>query len=277
MATIHQLPEFVKLILEVDKSVINQKDCRSCYSSDFANESFANERFPHRFVKDATALHYACLTGNLQIIEMLLKAGADWTLTDWKDRTPEQLIFDNNGSNTEVKDAFILLRNKEDARGKGSTAEKPDSEANGDVDGERNECDGSDNVVDGDGAQIKATDSKSERANGISPVRGVSNAIHMRENGSGDQPLVMLFLGNSCVGKTELAKQVSLHKHGKRTTSTHQSELLADMEQEGGFIRIDMSKYRFALTMANTTGSPKNHIVGVVSVRVLVLSECVII
>lgn len=267
MATIHQLPEFVKVILEVDKSVINQKDCRSCYSSDCANDSFANERFPHRFVKDATALHYASLTGNQQILEMLLKAGADWTLTDWRDRTPEQLIFDNNGSSTEVKDAFIKLRDEEDARRKGvPVEEKP--KANGDGDGGKHDGDGNDNVVDGDSAEVKATESESERANGMNPVRGVSNAIHMRENGSGDQPLVMLFLGNSCVGKMELAKQVTLHKHGEKSTSTHQTELLTEMEQEGGFIRIDMSKYQFPLTTANSTGSPKYYIVSVVSVSV---------
>lgn len=167
MATIHQLPEFVKVILEVDESVINQKDCRSCYSSsDYANDSFANERFPHKYVKDATALHYACLTGHLQMIEMLLEAGADWTLTDWKDRTPEQLIFDHTGSNTEVKDAFIKMRDDEDARRKADAEEK--QKMNGDDDGEKNDGEGSENKADGDREEIKDTDNKSEKDNGDS-------------------------------------------------------------------------------------------------------------
>lgn len=99
------------------------------------------------------------------------------------------------------------------------------------------------------------------------PIRCVSNAIRLRENGwvDPDRPLVMLFLGSSGVGKTELAKQVALYMHGKESSSIQQSELVNEMEQEGGFIRIDMSEYQFAHTVANLTGSPKGYVVSVVT------------
>lgn len=56
-------------------------------------------------------------------------------------------------------------------------------------------------------------------------------AIRRKENGwyDEDHPLVLLFLGSSGIGKTELAKQVAayLHKDSRKS-----------------FIRIDMSEYQ---------------------------------
>lgn len=160
MATIHQLPKFVEVVLEADKSVINQKDCRSNYSSDSSHASFSNNQFPHRFVKDATALHYACLSGNLEIIEILLKAGADWTLTDWKDRTPEQLIFDNDGNDTEVRDAYFKLRDEEEARRK-ARAEEEEARKKAEIEGEKQSEDTNEEKKDGDGV-VKAADGEDE-------------------------------------------------------------------------------------------------------------------
>lgn len=63
------------------------------------------------------------------------------------------------------------------------------------------------------------------------------------------------------MGKTELAKQVALYMYGKESTSTHQSDLVNEMEQECGFIRVDMSEYQQSHTVANLTGSPKGYVV----------------
>lgn len=95
------------------------------------------------------------------------------------------------------------------------------------------------------------------------PIRTVANAIRLRENGwvDPDRPLVMLFLGSSGVGKTEVAKQVALYMHGKESSSTKQSELVNDMEKKCGFIRIDMSEYQHSHTVSNLTGSPKGYVV----------------
>jgi len=56
-------------------------------------------------------------------------------------------------------------------------------------------------------------------------------AVRRKENGwfDSDHPLVMLFLGSSGIGKTELAKQLANYMHG---------------EKREAFIRIDMSEYQ---------------------------------
>ena len=54
---------------------------------------FANDEFPHRSLFNATALHYACLTGNFEIIEDLLKAGADWKKLDAHGRDPKAMFL----------------------------------------------------------------------------------------------------------------------------------------------------------------------------------------
>lgn len=62
------------------------------------------------------------------------------------------------------------------------------------------------------------------------------SAIRRKENGWYDEehPLVLLFLGSSGIGKTELAKQVAnyMHKSGGEAKKKH------------GFIRVDMSEYQ---------------------------------
>ena len=65
---------------------------------------------------------------------MLLKAGADWTITDYRERTPEQVIFDHDGDDMTVKEAFIKLRDEEDARRKAKEEEeKEGKKADGDA------------------------------------------------------------------------------------------------------------------------------------------------
>ena len=89
------------------------------------------------------------------------------------------------------------------------------------------------------------------------PIRSIASAIRLRENGwvDPDRPLVMLFLGSSGVGKTELAKRVAYYLHGdesKDKTSCGQS--LMEIETSGGFVRIDMSEYQHGHTVSNLTG-----------------------
>jgi ATP-dependent Clp protease ATP-binding subunit ClpB len=67
-----------------------------------------------------------------------------------------------------------------------------------------------------------------------------------------DRPLVMLFLGSSGIGKTELAKQVAYFLNGDDKTSCSQS--LVEMEKSGVFTRIDMSEYQHRHTVSNLTG-----------------------
>lgn len=65
----------------------------------------------------------------------------------------------------------------------------------------------------------------------LGPIHAVGAAIRRRENGWHDEnrPLVLLFLGSSGVGKTELAKQLAKHLH---------------KDPNSGFIRIDMTEFQ---------------------------------
>ena len=95
------------------------------------------------------------------------------------------------------------------------------------------------------------------------PIRSVASAIRLWENGwvDPDRPLVLLFLGSSGVGKTELAKQIALYKYGKDSASTQQSALVNKLEQERSFIRIDMSEYQASGSVYNLTGASKGCVV----------------
>lgn len=66
----------------------------------------------------------------------------------------------------------------------------------------------------------------------------------------------MLFLGSSGVGKTEVAKQISLFLHDKdgSTTATDKGASVTQLEERGGFVRIDMSEYQHSHTVSNLTG-----------------------
>lgn len=119
MATIRCLPQFVKLMIETDPSIVNVKDRRNNDTSSSAFTCFATDRYPHKSVRNATALHYACLSENLETIELLLKSGADWNLTDYKGRKPEDLIQEDA-----VDEQFKRLRDEEDVTRKAKEAEK---------------------------------------------------------------------------------------------------------------------------------------------------------
>ena len=119
MATIRCLPQFVRLIIETDPSTVNVKDQRTRDTSAAAFATFASDKYPHKTVLDATALHYACLADNLELIEMLLKAGADWNLTDYKKRKPEDLISD-----AAIAEQFQKLKCEEEPKRKAKEEEE---------------------------------------------------------------------------------------------------------------------------------------------------------
>ena len=88
------------------------------------------------------------------------------------------------------------------------------------------------------------------------PIRSVCSAIRLRENGwiDPDRPLVMLFLGSSGVGKTELAKQIALYSHNRAVEPFEAAASIMDIEKNNGFIRIDMTEFQHSHTVANLFG-----------------------
>ncbi|CAG2111953.1 unnamed protein product [Medioppia subpectinata] len=79
-----------------------------------------------------------------------------------------------------------------------------------------------------------------------SAITTVAAAIRRKENGwyDDEHPLVMLFLGSSGIGKTELAKQVAayLQPNGK------------------GFIRMDMTEYQEKHEVSKFIGAPPGYV-----------------
>ena len=72
-------------------------------------------------------------------------------------------------------------------------------------------------------------------------------AIRRKENGwvDSDHPIVMLFLGSSGIGKTELAKQVAKYIH---------------QNDKDGFVRLDMSEYASQHEVARLVGAPPGYV-----------------
>lgn len=78
-------------------------------------------------------------------------------------------------------------------------------------------------------------------------ITQIASAIRRKENGwvDADHPIVMIFLGSSGIGKTELAKQVARYTHGNN---------------KDGFIRIDMSEYASEHEVARLIGAPPGYV-----------------
>ncbi|VDL61627.1 unnamed protein product [Hymenolepis diminuta] len=80
-----------------------------------------------------------------------------------------------------------------------------------------------------------------------SAIEIVTSAIQRKEKGWHDDehPLVMLFMGSSGVGKTEVAKQVAAHLHSNNPRA---------------FIRLDMSEYQEKHEVSKLFGAPPGYV-----------------
>ena len=301
MAVIRSDIKLIQLMLsygKMSKECVDKRDIRERWkSSGTQRQEFASEKYPHRLVSASTALHYACMVGNMEIVEMLLKAGADYTKDDDRDWLPERYLYEEGGG-TKLKDEYKRLVDEEKVR---REAAKKD-EAPEPADDKSDKSDDSDSSEDSKPEAKPSTTATKQPANKVGmdkdasytprerstflvrltladicpvsieasigskiigqkgPVRSVANAIRLREHGwvDPDRPLVMLFLGSSGVGKTEVAKQVALYMANKEARTKGQKEkTLTEVEAGNGFIRIDMSEYQQSHTVSNLTGACK--------------------
>ncbi|KIM72155.1 hypothetical protein PILCRDRAFT_16389 [Piloderma croceum F 1598] len=95
VAVINQKPIIVDLILSRSIVALNSQD--SWNGSYNQRGSFASNKFPHREVRGFTALHYACLLGDMEIVEVLLRRGAKWAISDYNNLLPEHYIDVSKG------------------------------------------------------------------------------------------------------------------------------------------------------------------------------------
>ncbi len=287
----NQALPFVEQIIKVDASSVNVR------SSELQNcQHFVSARCqPYDSIDGATALHIACLIGNFELADVLLKAGANCSIKDDSGRTPQDYVLNAHGE--DQTNIFQKMCEEEDERRKAK--KEPDLAATAKIDGDDTNHKSEEFSPKGQKVFISChsflidviveVESKDEEplAKGIlffhahsfiidvvvaldlesvigakiigqrGPVRSVASAIRLRENGwvDPDRPLVMLFLGSSGVGKTELAKQVALYIHGKDGTDLDAKEAITDLERKSKFVRIDMSEYQHDHTVSNLTGT----------------------
>ncbi|KAL5512879.1 hypothetical protein ACEPAH_3277 [Sanghuangporus vaninii] len=133
LAVIRRRRRFVELLISTDKALVNKRDVRSrYYSSD--SSSFAPPTVPHKYVRKATPLHYACLVQDMDIAQMLLEAGADWNIEDSERRIPEDMIHEPKDTCYEMKSTFVRLRHAEEERRKeaGEKLRQSDDDADDD-------------------------------------------------------------------------------------------------------------------------------------------------
>ena len=164
-----------------------------------------------------TALHYAALSDDFESIKILLEGGADPTVKDSSGHLAYEYVK-SEPTKKYIQSYSLSFEKTKRARESEERRKYPIEQRFKEV------------IVGQEGA-----------------INAVASAVRRRENGWYDEehPLVLLFLGSSGIGKTELAKQLAkyLHKDVKK-----------------GFIRLDMSEYQEKHEVAKLIGSPPGYI-----------------
>jgi ATP-dependent Clp protease ATP-binding subunit ClpB len=101
-AVINRRSDIVDLILLNPSCAINSRDAWDSYNT-AVRSSFASDKFAHRVLSGSTAMHYACLVGDMEIVEKLLRAGADWERTDYNKFLPEHNIDGSCGEDKKIE------------------------------------------------------------------------------------------------------------------------------------------------------------------------------
>lgn len=109
VAVMNESMYFVHYIVTRNPSAVNVrgKGFQSCLP--YVNNVFRRALC----INGATVLHIACLCGNVNLIEYLLSAGADWMIKDCAGRIPEQYIVEGSDGINNTQAFWRMCEGKE--------------------------------------------------------------------------------------------------------------------------------------------------------------------
>ncbi|RCH95406.1 hypothetical protein CU098_009650 [Rhizopus stolonifer] len=240
VAIIQDNETIVKFLLEkgADPNLQDQYYPRSHQAANTRQVDFSEDLLPYRDYREYTALHYAVIICNPQIVRLLLNHMADPFARNSHGLTAREYLYYveryTGEQNIEIED---MLHKKEDSfpRDKAEHEEKA-RKAQLQKEKEYRKKHPLEDAL------------KSRIVGQLGPIYALASSIRRKQNGWHDEehPLVFLFCGSSGVGKTELAKAMAQNLHGKQL--------------DKGFIRIDMSEFQHKHDVSRFIGSPPGYV-----------------
>lgn len=190
----------VKFLLEkgADPNLEDHYYPRSHQAAHVRQVDFSEELLPYRDYREYTALHYAVIICNPNIVKLLLDHMADPLVRNSHGLTPREYLYYverfTGEQNIEIEK---LLREKEQTfpQDKASHEERQ-RKAQQQREKEYRKKHPLEDAL------------KARIVGQLGPIHALASAIRRKQNGwhDEDHPLVFLFCGSSGVGKTELAK-----------------------------------------------------------------------
>ncbi|KAI9344722.1 P-loop containing nucleoside triphosphate hydrolase protein [Pilaira anomala] len=240
VAVIQDNEPMVKFLLDkgADPNLEDQYYPRSHQAANTRQVDFSEDLLPYRDYREYTALHYAVIICNPTIVKMLLDHLADPLVRNSHGLTPrEYLYYVERFTGEQNLEIEKLLHDKENSYPK-DKAEHDERQRKAQLLKEKEYR-----------KKHPLEDALKDRLVGqLGPIHALASAIRRKQNGWHDEehPLVFLFCGSSGVGKTELAKALAQHLHGKQL--------------DKGFIRIDMSEFQHKHDVSRFIGSPPGYV-----------------
>ncbi|KAL1929425.1 hypothetical protein VTP01DRAFT_1563 [Rhizomucor pusillus] len=240
VAVIQDNEAMVKFLLEkgADPNLEDHYYPRSHQAANVRQIDFSEDLLPYRDYREYTALHYAVIICNPNIVKLLLDHMADPLKRNSHGLTPREYLYYverfTGEQNIEIEG---LLRAKEKSY-PADKAAHDERQRKAQLQREKEYR-----------KKHPLEDALKARIVGqLGPIHALASAIRRKQNGwhDEDHPLVFLFCGSSGVGKTELAKALAGYLHGK--------------SMDKGFIRIDMSEFQHKHDVSRFIGSPPGYV-----------------